>query len=273
MHFKFTHLFIFSFVLHLIIAAPGKQLYESLEEEVNLIITSNSSVNREKRNVYQGVIKPLTKSTELLKPTLTFLSIKLSEMWKGLHDLFKKNVASDSSVDKIMKSKVSFVKIMDPKREKPTFALESVVRDERSLSRQKRAGPLLTAFIPAASKIAGWTAGMAFAGAVASVAGAVAADALAAKRENERLERSSIDCSKDHVGCIEGNCWSNCGPRVHSSDWCFTTKTYPKQKNEKIQIAQCKTDRDCEVCWPCASTCYMDDISKTEISKLNNSKK
>lgn len=39
-----------------------------------------------------------------------------------------------------------------------------------------------------------------------------------------RLRRQVINCRLNNYGCLEGVCWSNCGPRLRSGDWCLLTK-------------------------------------------------
>lgn len=73
----------------------------------------------------------------------------------------------------------------------------------------------------------------------------------------ESLQRELfIECSSNNFGCFYGMCWSNCGPRLNESDWCFTTKTLSKTRNE-TEMAECMYDKDCDPCWSCATSCYM----------------
>lgn len=40
--------------------------------------------------------------------------------------------------------------------------------------------------------------------------------------EEATLVRARLNCKKNNFGCFDGYCWSNCGPRLSSGDWCFT---------------------------------------------------
>lgn len=44
-----------------------------------------------------------------------------------------------------------------------------------------------------------------------------------ARAENTVFRRPQIDCASNNRGCFNGYCWVNCGPRVHSDDWCYST--------------------------------------------------
>lgn len=81
-----------------------------------------------------------------------------------------------------------------------------------------------------------------------------------AKDAEERLIRRSIDCSQNNFGCIENLCWTNCGPRLSSADWCITTDG-TKGINNTVQVAKCEKDGDCNKCWPCATSCKMEGMT------------
>lgn len=73
----------------------------------------------------------------------------------------------------------------------------------------------------------------------------------------DRLARHKLDCGKYNYGCMQGNCWTNCGPRVSAADWCYTTKNATDLKNVKFQ--PCTNHGDCDPCWTCAASCIMDE--------------
>lgn len=69
---------------------------------------------------------------------------------------------------------------------------------------------------------------------------------------NEPQNRAKIDCKTNEYGCMQGMCWTNCGPRLDAGDWCFTTK------NETVSvrnIMRCSNRDDCDPCWSCAGDC------------------
>lgn len=81
-----------------------------------------------------------------------------------------------------------------------------------------------------------------------------------AKDNEERLARRTIDCNLNNSGCMQNMCWTNCGPRLYSADWCYVTKNHTVPKKE-IKIVSCEKDSDCNPCWKCAFTCTMEGIN------------
>lgn len=106
--------------------------------------------------------------------------------------------------------------------------------------------------------------------------------------ELENAERRPLDCNKNHFGCLNGNCWTNCGPRLTSSDYCFTAKgtveattkynieyidskiysensgvLYVSETNSSlynfIPYAKCITNNQCNKCYECASACFSEN--------------
>lgn len=74
--------------------------------------------------------------------------------------------------------------------------------------------------------------------------------------ERERLiVRRRIACKDNNYGCLHGRCWSNCGPRLETADWCFTTKAVDADAN--ITYVECKRNADCDPCWNCAAVCVL----------------
>lgn len=111
--------------------------------------------------------------------------------------------------------------------------------------------------------------------------------------EGRVVHRAKIACETSDYGCYNGYCWANCGPRVASGDWCYTTKgnvmlisessiikvnsTTPKNNNmtinavnlndiEKIEnkdeekkvfvlYASCQTKNECNPSLECAEGC------------------
>lgn len=127
------------------------------------------------------------------------------------------------------------------------------------------------------SAAGGWTIFGLISLGTAAVAGAIHLgityynDHLARRREidfrnmtSPDLKRSKIDCMHNNFGCANNICWTNCGPRLHSDDYCFTTapndtstRNHQVQLNENrtMLLAICINDNDCNSCWPCANSC------------------
>lgn len=78
------------------------------------------------------------------------------------------------------------------------------------------------------------------------------------RQNSERLNRRTLDCSTNNKGCVQNICWTNCGPRITSSNWCFTTTKEPVA-NLTIEYAKCIFDDDCNSCLPCGSACFSNE--------------
>lgn len=117
--------------------------------------------------------------------------------------------------------------------------------------------PVIAALTPSLIKIGAWTVGMTVSGVAIAAADAAIKDAYSTKNE-QKLARKAIECTLNNVGCIENLCWTNCGPRLYTADWCFTTKTGKIDENYNSEIAKCKKDSDCDPCWPCGSVCTLE---------------
>lgn len=177
-----------------------------------------------------------------------------------------------------------------PRYQIPSFAKKSVAR------RNKRAVGLIFAviarYILLGSVMAGATVG------ASVVDRAIQENSIIT--DHSRVSRPSIDCTKANVGCANNICWTNCGPRLMSGDWCLTTNenatlTYtgpsialqynitniPQPMNHinphlvnssrhllkkrKITYAECETIADCDPCWKCAGTCIIDGYDFSRI--------
>lgn len=95
-------------------------------------------------------------------------------------------------------------------------------------------------------------------------------------RQEKKIKRRKLGCKENNFGCIENVCWSNCGPRIKSGDWCLTTKdetaygnstltsnttqpTITYKNNGTAPTATCVQDSDCDPCWRCAGGCLLED--------------
>lgn len=116
------------------------------------------------------------------------------------------------------------------------------------LSRNKRALGILVKAVPHVGNFVKWTSIFG----VASVAGSVATHYLN-ERENEKLTRKTIECRHSNFGCIGGYCWTNCGPRLFSADWCFTTKN-----TSELNYIPCVLREECDPCLQCGSICHLE---------------
>lgn len=105
-------------------------------------------------------------------------------------------------------------------------------------------------------------------GSVLTFGGLFLGDYLARRREDDyrnmtspSLNRSRIDCRQNNFGCSDNICWTNCGPRLQSDDFCFTSSPTGKSShsiivaNVTLNLAMCIKDSDCDPCWSCASSC------------------
>lgn len=121
-------------------------------------------------------------------------------------------------------------------------------------------------------------AGLAVALTIATVSGVALDNYMKEKYRASREEanmikkiRRSMNCSENNYGCIESVCWSNCGPRLYSADWCVVkppkseVNIAPDGNDTVISIKtvhsvdfRCVTKNDCNPCWACASTCMLE---------------
>lgn len=112
------------------------------------------------------------------------------------------------------------------------------------------------------------------------------------KHEEENAVRTPLKCDSNNVGCLNGICWTNCGPELQSSDYCFTTRGTlqenrimnisnidPKVHNEKtgvlfesstnsslfdfIPFAKCTNSLQCDKCFECANSCFSESYLKS----------
>lgn len=116
------------------------------------------------------------------------------------------------------------------------------------LRRDKRALGLLIRAAPHVGNFIKWTSVLS----ATSVAGSVATHYLNEK-ENVKLTRKLINCKEANFGCMSGLCWANCGPRLFSADWCFTTKNVTE-----LSAVFCAQNAECDPCLQCGSTCHME---------------
>lgn len=233
-------------------------------------IMEQSRLKRCANIIVRKVINTGSKSSsirDLVKPTLSFTMVTASKTWnnfvssvKSFFKEAKKPSINSVNITDVNATATDMIQTtpmnktnsyLSSKRVKPTFTLENV--KNKTIIRKTRAVPI----IPVLSKIGkmvGWGITMIGAGVTTSYANIKKREAQAAKAE-ERLARKTINCEKNNVGCIQGVCWSNCGPRLSSVDWCFVTKD---DKVKPIEMVKCENDSDCKTCWPCATACIVE---------------
>lgn len=93
---------------------------------------------------------------------------------------------------------------------------------------------------------------------------------LKEEMENERVQRllkktifavnSLVEksCELNRFGCLSNYCWTNCGPKISGSDYCFVTKN-ASNINGDPEFVLCRLDADCNPCWPCAHACISNE--------------
>lgn len=129
----------------------------------------------------------------------------------------------------------------------PSFAVENKLRKKKGF------GAAVAPILPHVGKFFGWGVAMTSAAAVGSVTTVFVQDLINKNNliEESKLGRIAMGCESNKAGCIDGYCWANCGPRMRSADWCFTTKEIP------INLF-CKVNSECSKCWPCAASCIVE---------------
>lgn len=106
-------------------------------------------------------------------------------------------------------------------------------------------------------KITAWSIGMTLSGVAIAATDNAIKDAYYTKNQN-KLARKAIECQNNNFGCLENVCWTNCGPRLYSADWCLTTKTGKTDENNNAELASCTKDSECDPCYPCGSVCSLE---------------
>lgn len=120
--------------------------------------------------------------------------------------------------------------------------------------RKRRAVPFAR-IASTAGKYAGWAIAMAAAGIVTTSADHMIREYIIKTNAGKKVARKRIDCTTNNFGCVQNICWTNCGPRVDYTDWCFTTRNLTENVYD---LAKCETDLDCNPCMSCAGSCMFD---------------
>lgn len=291
----------FKIIFILLIAC---QVAKSLEDEWNFAETSTD---------YVEVSSNVTEESSSLTEKVNVSVNKLGRFINYVRSLIMNFNADNKDVDseivmdkngKIMREKNGEV-LMDltvrsgivsdeykliPRYQIPSFAKKSLAQ------RNKRAVGLIFGVIARYLLLGSVMAGAAVGASV--VDRAISENSIIT--DHSRVARPSIDCAKSNFGCANNICWSNCGPRLMSGDWCLTTHknatlTYtgpsialqynltniPQPMNHmnphlvnssrhllkkrKITYAECETTADCNPCWKCAGTCIIDGYDFSRI--------
>lgn len=134
---------------------------------------------------------------------------------------------------------------------------------------KKRSSRAIPAFAKSAGKFGGWGAAML----AISAASSIIDTYIKSANEEKLMElvRKKFDCKKNNYGCIQNVCWSNCGPRIGSADWCITTKdnktatieTSEIEENNALTLkfnpVECEKDVECDPCWVCGASCKIEN--------------
>lgn len=229
---------------------------------------NSTSVNEHqinKRSVkiaYQLLNRGPNSGMETSAAVATLLMTQLKDSFGRVYDSIKNlNKPGNKQPQIVSPTK----KINEPRKILSQRSVPSNIGENKILARKTRALKVtrktrgIGVVLPYIGRFVTFAGGMAVAGVATSAADNLIKDKIARDNE-ERLARRTIDCDLNNVGCIENLCWTNCGPRLYSADWCFVTKNVSVPK-EKIQFAACERDSDCQPCWPCASACIMEGSS------------
>lgn len=166
--------------------------------------------------------------------------------------------------DLIQKAK----EVFSDKSNTTTTTPRPMLRRNNQVARNRRAiGAVVGRFV---AKYTAWLAVMVAAGVTSS-----AAEQYFIYHFNEKamesMKRRTIDCTSNNFGCLNNLCWTNCGPRLTSNDWCIASNgvytnvtTFDVQTNhtttrKKMHPAVCEHDDDCEACFRCQKSCIGDE--------------
>lgn len=91
------------------------------------------------------------------------------------------------------------------------------------------------------------------------------------QQQRSATENTKFECEVQKFGCFEGYCWSHCGPRPKSDDWCFVTSNNNNNNNFTmasisngtlfIPYLKCVTPSECDPCLQCAGVCTQENIT------------
>lgn len=186
-------------------------------------------------------------------------SVAMSKI-KGIYNSLKNIITEKKQQNSTENLKLKNIKLNHDKILSQRMIPSMSNMNAQQISRKTRSIP---AFLPVIGKLVAWTGTMTAAGVATSYID-TAIKEKAAREQEERLARKSIDCELNNFGCIQNICWSNCGPRLYSADWCFVTKNLTVSTEGNVELAHCEKDSDCQACWRCASSCIMEGTGSDE---------
>lgn len=145
---------------------------------------------------------------------------------------------------------------------------EMSVTNKSHVGRSRRSFAAVGKF---AAKYAAWLAVMVSAGVTSSAAEQFFANHFEEKRI-EKLRRLTFDCNTNEFGCLNGRCWTQCGPRSNTIDWCITSYGHKYENVTKFDFimnatvirkqylpAVCEVNEDCGPCLRCTKGCHGDE--------------
>lgn len=140
----------------------------------------------------------------------TTSGVKLKKMFSQVYDEIKNYLFNATNEDNMIATSTTTTIKPELIKLKPNFT--------DILSRKSRQIP---PFLRKSVKVGGWAASW-----VAISTASSLVDSYIKEKSAERvlsIGRARFDCKKHNYGCIQNLCWSNCGPRIASSDWCVTS--------------------------------------------------
>ncbi|XP_031636070.1 uncharacterized protein LOC116348965 [Contarinia nasturtii] len=191
-----------------------------------------------------------------------FASLALMEIVHYRRELVDFFLVNDDDKTETSALKQQFIR---SHRQAPHFVTKSCKTNDIVEVKSRKRRSVIATMMPVVGRLIGWTAAMSIAGVSAVAADILIRDAIAQKNA-KALSRISIDCNLNLYGCLNGFCWHNCGPRLSSADWCFSTKK--NLTEHPVVMTQCSNDLDCSPCDGCATTCYMEGGTVNETGQL-----
>lgn len=198
----------------------------------DLVFGRNTSVVQSEKNVgsarvKRNVISAASKKAGFIKPTIAYLFMKLE---KKFYDVYNSYMGGVNKTHSKTRPKRSFFRRLGTR-------LAKVGKGTKKFEKKALKFTAIWSIASAGGKYAElmvnheWN-----------------------KHHNHPVER---DCEKDRYGCVNSMCWTSCGPRLTSQDFCLITYNVPKNKSEPVQFIKCDNDKDCTNCLPCGSSCAM----------------
>lgn len=238
---------------------------------------NSTNLNREKRGIPFFLLIDLFSDDEVILDLVEDDINMLSNIKKSIQEQIEEELLKKKSINKIRTKRNAFERITRSKFIYPTIIFfmnklrkmgenfgvkkeKSIIVRPKPLFRRKRSfGKMMANAFKKAGATTIKTGGSIMKWGGIYVVGSAGSKYIERKMDQsfdqEDNERANWNCHKNNFGCMRGRCWTNCGPRVKTADYCYTTYKIPQNTTEKVKLIKCNYDSQCANCLPCGTTC------------------